>query len=345
MAVRRSGKTAQVKIDARTRVLVLHGPEPMRRREYLDQLRQAITAEHGEVDPIRFDGETAGLADVLDGLRTLSLLSAYKIVVVDAAATFVTTHRKAMERYAESPVESATLVLISDTWRPGNLDKLIAKVGVVAKCETPSRPEATTWLIERAKTAHERKLSSDAAEQLVGRIGCDLMRLDSELGKLAVLVGKADAIDAGLIDELVGRGSDEQAWAIQEAVLEAIVGGPGVEPGGAGVGKVMAKIHELVELAGQADVLVTYFVADLFRKLYLAEQMQRQGVSQAQIGRELKLWGPRQRLVFEAATRLGRVTIGRLFDEVIEADRRAKSGRGDSVGNLECFVAQLADGW
>ena len=51
----------------------------------------------------RFPGESAGLSDVLDELRTLPFLSKARVAVVEGADPFVTAHRRELEEYAEHP--------------------------------------------------------------------------------------------------------------------------------------------------------------------------------------------------------------------------------------------------
>jgi DNA polymerase III delta subunit len=103
----------------------------------------------------------------------------------------------------------------------------------------------------------------------------------------------------------------------------------------------IVKLRELIDLAGQPDVLTLYFVADLIRKLYLAKRMQRQGMARGTIGRELKLFGSREKLFMDALNRLGEQRISDLFDLILRLDLRSKSGLGDARRNLEAFCATL----
>jgi DNA polymerase-3 subunit delta len=329
-------KAASKQPDHATRICVVHGPEQMGKRQTLDALRTALLTEHGDVDIVTYDGRSCELADVLDELRSYGLMQQYKIVVVDEADTFITNHREALERYAASPVDNATLFFRANRWYKSKLDKLIEKHGCLIKCEPLTQPKAAAWLMEQAVKKHQRKLDRATADILVRRLGTALGRLDIELEKLAVLVGPDEPIDCNLIDQVVGRSSDEQAWAVQEALLEALL-----SPKGSAAA--VAKLRELVDLAGQPDVLVSYFVADLIRRLYHAMILKRQGMASGQIAREMKMWGPRQATFMRLLDRLSPSTASRLFDRIIELDVRAKSGRGKALRNLEGFCAALAD--
>src|SRR5690606_27907262 len=149
MAKRAPSKKSATSLGAGTRVLLLTGPEQMLKRHCMQELRDALQAAHGDLHEVTFDGKTVQLADVLDELRTFSMMQQYKLVIVDDADQLLKEKkddedkpspsakkrdagsgaRAAIERYAESPVDHATLVLRSEKWNPGKLDKLIEKVG------------------------------------------------------------------------------------------------------------------------------------------------------------------------------------------------------------------------
>lgn len=335
MAKRAPTRAKSGSLDATTRILVLCGQEEMVKRQRLTQLRETLEAEHGQVETFQFDGVRATLADVLDELRAYSLMSTYKVVIVDDADEFVKRHREALARYAQGPVDHATLVLRSVTWNKGNLDKLIEKVGAIIKCDNLSDAEARDEVIRRAQHEHGRKIAPAAAALLVERLGPELMKLDTELAKLALMVPVGGTIEPKLIEETVGRTSDEQAWVVQDAALRAMERGNPAE--------VLSMVHELVDLAGQPDVLVTYFVADLVRKLNVALMMKRQGQPDLAIGKALKLWGPRQSLFMNVVRKLDAGRAARLLEAVVAADSRSKSGLGDAMLNLECFCVRLTD--
>ena len=323
-------------------MVALYGGEPVLIREHIEQLTAALEKAHGQTESYAFDGRSCGVADVLDELRSFSLLQCYKIVIVDDAEQFVTAHRAALERYAQAPVDHATLVLRSTKWRHGKLDKLIEKVGALIACDAPSAAACEAWLRKRSKFAHQCTLDPKAAAHLVSRIGPDLGRLDGELSKLVLLAEPGKPIGEQLIDTIVGRDSDEQAYAVQEALLGSLV-----EPGGSDRRQrgrlAIEKIHELVDLSRQAEVLISYFVADLVRKLYLGLQLKRQGMAEAAIARQLGLFGPRRTPFFRALRVLDDRAVGDLFDAIVDADARSKSGLGNPLRNVERFCVRLAD--
>ena len=326
-------------VDATMRVVLLSGSELMLKRQIMDQLRAALQKAYGQVQIVLFDGKTVPLAEVLDELRTFSLMQNHKLVIVDEADQFVNQQtRPALERYTAAPLENATLVLRATGWRVGKLDKLIEKVGIKLKCDPLSVRQARQWLIKRSEKAYDCRLSLQTAEALVHRLGSDLGKLEGELGKLAVLAGASQRIDLNMVEQVAGRSSDQEAWAMQEAVLESLLG-----TGPAASAPAIARLHELVDLSGQPEMRVGYFVTDLARRLYQASVMKRQSLPQQQIASELRLFGSRLEAFNRLMEHLDEARIASLFDHAIEADARSKSGFGTLTLNLECFCARLTD--
>ena len=334
MAKKKTSTRKAADVSSDTRFLVLYGPEQMVMQEHMDALKAAIAKAHGEFEVFRFDGKSATLADVFDELRGYSLMSTYKLVIVDEAEPFVKAHRAALERYAESVVDHATLVLRTPAWNKGNLDKKIIKVGAVIKCEPPKPADAARWLVERATSHHRAELKQNAASALVERVGPHLMLLDAELGKLAVMTSDG-VIDMKLVSEAVGQSSDAKAWLMQEPLLAGMAKHSGREP--------LEMVRELIDLAGNDPVPVTWAALDLCRKLSVAWAMRAAGESEQSIGKAMRLWGPQTRPFMAVARQLDATSATRLMQTALNADARTKRGLGDARRNLEALCVTLTD--
>ena len=304
--------------DAHHRIVVLHGKDSFLRLEWTRRLRTALEAKHGGVDEFSFDGATASLASVLDELRSYGLMASHKLVVVDNADAFFAgeERRRAMERYGESPMAEATLLLRSQNWRPGNFDKIVAKVGLVLKCESPGSADAARWCISRSQREHTITIEADGATLLVDRVGSDLARLDMELAKLAVSALSAghSSISCATVAELVGASREEQAWEIQDAILSGESG------------RAEAKVTELLRISRAPEVMVAWAAIDLMRKIHAAAVLVSVGHTDGQIARDLRLWGESTAPILRAAHTVGAQRAAGLLHEAISGDYRLKTG-------------------
>jgi DNA polymerase-3 subunit delta len=329
-------------LTAADRVVVLIGKEPFLQAEYVGQVRAALEKAHGEggVDTVRFDGATTAAADVLDECRTFGLMQQHKLVVVDAAEQLVKEESRGLvERYAESPSENATLVLRAERWYPGKLDKLVEEVGAVIKFEEISAGQAAAWAVRRAEKKHGATLERDAAELLVDRIGAELGRLDSEIAKLALCAAVGDCppvITRAVVEEMVGTTREEEAWVVQESLLESLARGSAA-PG-------IARVRAILDHSRKdAAVPLSWACMDLARKLHAAGRGMREGADPWALAGKLKLWPQeRKEAVLAAAKKVDAGSLRELLRRAVEMDQRFKSGLGEADRGMEVMAVRFS---
>jgi len=338
------------------RIVVLYGPETFLRTEYTSHLRQALETAHGQVEVLTFDGKTAEPAVVLDECRSLGLIAIHKMIVVDEAEQFVKESTRAMiERYAQHPEPGATLVLRAGTWRAGKLDDLVAQVGILVRCEAPQimgpggKPtgevdweKLARWAIARGGKRHGASMTPDVAMLLVQRVGESMGRIDNEIQKLALAAagnedpesrrapGSLVAITTELIDQHVGLSREEEAWAIQRTLLAG-------DPQGG-----VAHVRQLMDVSREPAVLITYAMTDLARKLHAMSHVMQSGGNAWSAAGKLKIWGPAKDAIIESSRRADPARLHQLLSACINADRRQKSGLGDSSRTVERLTLEFA---
>lgn len=320
-----------IKLDGQTRVAVFHGKEPFLRSEYTSKLKAALEEAHGEVDVIHFDGNTSQVADVLDECRSFGLMQQHKLVVVDEADQFVKEDsRPLIERYAQQPSDSATLVLRTQRWNKGKLDKLIEKVGSIVKCDSVSPGVAMGWAIKRCEKRHETTIDRDAAALLIEKIGADLGRVDTELAKLASGTAPGKPITISAVVELVGTSREDEVWGIQSTLL---ANDPEV---------ILGAIRDALDISRHPPVLISYACIDLARKLHGASRGLRAGHQAWDVAKALKLWGPSRDSIMAAAARINPDAAAGLLRAAVEADTAQKTGLGRPERSLEMLAVKFA---
>ena len=131
-------------------------------------------------------------AEVLDEVRTPSLLGDRRMVIVDDADELIEGNRKTLERYCSDPAAEGCLVLLCRSLpRNTNLYKVIAKLGGFMQVEPPAGRDIVPWIVRRASEVHGSRMNHAAAERLQEHIGDAPGLLDAELGKLATYAGGA----------------------------------------------------------------------------------------------------------------------------------------------------------
>lgn len=200
-------------------VYAIFGADEFRKREALEGLCARL-AEGGEgFGPTRFSGAEAELADVLDAVRTFSLLGDRQVVIVEEADPFITRYRSNLETYCENPAESGVLILAGNTLAANTrLYKIISRVGEVIKCD-PLRGRAIgDWIGEQARSQYGKSIDVRAAGLLRELVGDSLGMLDGELSKLSTFVADRNRITAEDVEALVGNHREETVFAVTDAM-------------------------------------------------------------------------------------------------------------------------------
>lgn len=340
MARRASGQASAAAANAllskgsAVRVLLITGKETFLREGYARAFIETLERSEGgkdAVETVRFDGATAAIADVLDECRSFGLMSGYKAVIVDNADALIKDQNRAiLERYAESPSDTATLILRSEGWRPGNFDKAVAKVGGRIQCDAVDDATAMGQATRRARERRGVTLEKDAAALLVERVGTDLSRLMSEVDKLSDAAGKDGTIDRPLVVELVGVSREEQVWSVQGALLTG------------DAGYAIETVRDLIHVSRVPTILVRFAFVDLARKLAAVSSAVASGARAQDAAKSQKLWGPALSSVVRLATPERAPALRALFRATVEADQRGKTGRGDEMRALEALSVQFA---
>lgn len=328
---KRSTKKGYRKPTADMRVVVLKGKELFLRQEGTQALRDALKERCGDVETLTFDGQTAQAADVLDECRSFGLMVTHKLVIVDNADEFLKEGtRELVQRYAESPSDSATLLLRADKWNRGNLDKAIEQVGAVIDCDEVDADTAFGWIGRRAQGRYGVSIAPDAARALIDRLGVGLQRLDTELAKLAVAAPEG-RITLDQVNELTGRSREEDMWSIQS---ELLVGDPT---------QALTHLRRILDGSSKdVSVPVTYAAVDLAKKLHAVCRGLADGAALPDIKSAHRLqWG--SDAIIGVARRMSPAAARDLLAAALEADARQKSGGGDPEVILESLALRFAD--
>lgn len=183
------------------------------------EILSALSDESDTLGPARFDGDKAVLADVLDELRTPSLLGNRRIVIVDDADVFITAGRSALERYCASPAPDGSLLLLCNSM-PKNtrLYKAIVREGLVLQVAAPKGRAVLRWIVDHARTTHGKTLAPGAAQRLFEHLGDAVGLIDAELAKLSTFVGARQSITPEDIGALTGNLREEKVFAVTDAM-------------------------------------------------------------------------------------------------------------------------------
>jgi DNA polymerase-3 subunit delta len=297
-------------------VYVLFGDEDFLKRRCQDAIIQQIIGDRdADFAVSSYSGDKLDFSTVRNDLDTPAFLAPVRVVVVDQADSFITEHRESLERYVVAPSKVGVLILDAKSFP--ETTKLAKALPDAAKlvCKAPPVMQLPGWCVRWAKARYGKKLSGDAAEVLVERVGPTMGLLDQELTKLATAIGASPEITAADVDRLVGRSREADVFRILDAIGE---GNPA---------EALTVLGQLFDEGQEALAILAPISANL-RKLATADRLIAQGYT---TGPALDAAGvpkwPKIRAGTERLYRhLGRRRVGQLTDWLVELNLGLKGG-------------------
>ncbi len=311
-------------------LVAMFGPERHFRSEILQKIPGA-SGDAAELSLTRLAGESADFKTVMTDLRTVSMFSDRRIVLIDEADEFVKANRAALEKYVAQPPRGSLLILDVKNWRKTEkLYKLVEQHGLNLECGELTGAALHKWMQKCAKDTYGKTLDKECATLICTLAGEGLTMLQQEIAKLASLVGDAETITRDDVTRVVGGWRTETTWAMLDAVRD---GHPG---------RALENLEKLLK-AGESPQKVLGGVVFVFRKFADATERARQGTP---LREALGAAGVFPQAVSNGEAylkRLGFEKASRILTLLVEADTEMKGGSKTDPGILlERLFVRLA---
>ncbi|QGJ72006.1 Hypothetical protein PBC10988_37190 [Planctomycetales bacterium 10988] len=328
------------RLSSQTPVYGMIGDEAFLQREALQRIRELTLPDaEDEFSRTVFQGAQLDWLDLQDELSTRGLFGdSRKLVEVENADDAIKTYRSHFEKYLDNPSTAGVLVLLFKTLpKSTRLYKGIDRHGIIIECKAPSVKKLHGWLIEQAQEKYQKRISAEAAEAFIERIGNELGLLDQELQKLSSIAGEEPELSTELVLEEAGGWRTKSAWELLDKVLD-------------GQSSEALEILDRLLAAGDHPIAILAQVAATLRKLAAATQLildsesqsQRMAVRQALLEAGVKPFAMQK--TERQLRRLGRHRGQQLHGWLLQADMDLK---GDSPLPprvvLEQFLLRLAN--
>ncbi|MFC1705363.1 DNA polymerase III subunit delta [Planctomycetota bacterium] len=211
-------------------VVVVEGEEDFFKEEAI----RAVYAAMPGAERLKVQGDARDMdpARVLDELRTSSLFSSTKIVVVREAQPFVQSVGEAVASFAEAAFAGRTLILdLKKLDRRTRLAKRVKNAGHIVECKRlfaevapwHSGPawdtELARWVVKRLGE-RGKAIGTEEAYHLTLITGSGLFEIDATVEKLSLLLGGRDRVTDGDIEAVAGHTCRNSTFAVAEAIAD-----------------------------------------------------------------------------------------------------------------------------
>jgi DNA polymerase-3 subunit delta len=165
-----------------------------------------------------FYGKDANWADIVNACRRYPMFAERQVVILKEAQQMKDIEK--LESYVETPLSSTIFVV---SYKEKKLDarkkftKLVKENGVLVTTKKMYDREVPEWTQELIKSKG-LTISPKGLALLVDHIGNDLTRIDNEINKLSVNLGKRSSITEDDIENYIGVSKDYNVFELQAAL-------------------------------------------------------------------------------------------------------------------------------
>lgn len=203
----------------------LHGEEPY----FTDVIthlveEESLPAEERDFGLTILYGQDTNVRDVVTLAQQIPMFGERAVILVKEAQNLKIGDAEAdlLENYALNPVQTNLLLF---GYKYGKLDsrrkfvKTLASKGYLFHSEPVKDSGLAAWIGQRLK---DKGLKADAKISLLlaEYLGNDLSRIENELDKLAMILGKNQVLDAAMVEKHIGISKDYNVFELQRALRD-----------------------------------------------------------------------------------------------------------------------------
>lgn len=208
-------------------IIFVYGDDAVRVTEKLGELRRRFVEkfDQSEMNVAEFSverGKSAILGEVMQAVQSMPFLSEKRFVIIRGLLSLLKAEAKTWVEMLERTPESSIVVLVDGvTVAQAEKHEVFSALSKKAESHAYGQEKLegaalTKWIIDRAKS-RGASVTGDVATELSAMCGEDVVRLASEVDKLAAYAGAA-SITTDMLTLLVARDTETDMFAFLDAL-------------------------------------------------------------------------------------------------------------------------------
>jgi len=320
--------------------LLLLGEEPYLRDECRKRLIEKFVAEAARTWAVsRYSAGRGETQAALDQAQTMAMLSPQQVVFLEDAEAIEKLGEKnrdeavaQLSAYLDNPAPFTVLVVeATGLDQRMKLGKLLGEKTLVVACglgeDAAERQSAAVTLARAIADEEGVSFEKGAAEDLAEFVAADLMRLKTEIEKLATFAGEKKFISKNDVSVMVISEKTTTVWELADLLAA----------------RKSAKALEFLDRLlrdGEEPLSMVGAMAWMYRKLIEASEVR--GVSNGyQAARALGMRPEQAELALQASRKIPKAQLLAGLSALQKADDRLKGGAEDERAVMEFLVTEL----
>ena len=272
-------------------------------------------------------GTRATAARAIDTANEMTLMAARRIVVIRDFDKIKEEENELVLEYLKHPSETATVV-----FQAASLDQrrkvttALLKTCTIVVFDPLTEQQAARWAEQYLKL-RDCRIEPNALGVLISIVGTRLIRLSTELDKLAAYAG-GGFINSEIIEQLVPRAREHTGFELWDAVLE--------RDSKRALKLVARMIDDRTE-----PVVIIGSLGGLYRRLLAGKELIARNAPFDEVAKAIGQYGQHARTFVARLNRISREEIEHGIVRIAQADRAIKNSEATPRLQLQYLVTEL----
>lgn len=316
-------------------VYLIVGEESYFIDETIMRLKAALSAQD-EAEVMTFDLNEQPIDYVIDEADTIPFFTERKLIIAKNASFLKATEKgkekiehdvKRLENWLNNPTDTAVTVFIAPYEKLDErkkMTKLMKEKCVVLLAETPQNNDLNVWIQNEAQK-HGKAISDNAIGKLLEMVGPNMLQLQMEIEKLALYLGEELEMTIDLVEDLVAKTLEHDAFKMLNAYLEH------------NQEEALKIYHDLLRQKEEPIKLVGLLASNI-RTMNHIFYLQKKGYHQQQIAKQLKIHPYRVQIISGQRNRPSEQRLLQALYSLADVDLQLKTTGGNRERHLELFL-------
>lgn len=172
-----------IKNQSFSHVYLLFGNEAYLRKQYRDNLKNALVSPDDSMNFTVFSGKDININEVSDLVTTMPFFAERRVILIENSGWFKQANDKLVEVLQSIPDTTYLILVEEEVDKRNKAFKTVGTVGYAAAFEEQTEETLKKWIIGLFKKEN-KKITEDALNMLLDRAGTDMENIRREVEKL-----------------------------------------------------------------------------------------------------------------------------------------------------------------
>ncbi|WP_102691269.1 DNA polymerase III subunit delta [Rummeliibacillus pycnus] len=292
--------------------------------------------EDGEIETMTIDLDEKPVDFVIDESDTIPFFSSKKLIIAKNASFLKATDKTKekinhdltrLAKWLEFPSDTSVTIFIAPYEKLDERKKVTKQMkehAVYMLAETPKEQDLYVW-VQNEVSAQGKAINDEATSKLIEMVGMDMLHLRSEIEKLCLYLGEDTNITVSLVEELVAKTLEQDAFKMLNAYMRH------------DVSEALSIYHDLIRQK-QEPIMLVALLASQIRLMSNVYYLLTKGYHPQQISKQLKVNPYRVKRIVEDRRKVSDDSLLKALYGLSEVDLQLKSMGGRRERFLELFL-------